>query len=124
MSRKELCHHGLNVEHWCAIERIEFCNVKLGAFHSDNATDRGADAIGAILATLRENSDDWPGGIVAWMAGAHDDRRRIQFVEVKQDFDVRELVQPLQRLGLELIGKGDARLGASPEVILHAGTSG
>jgi hypothetical protein len=58
------------------------------------------------------------------MTCAHDDRRRIQFVEVKQDFDMRELVQPLQGLGLEIIRKGDARLGASPEVILHAGTSG
>ena len=76
------------------------------------------ETIRAVLAALSEDADRRPLRIVARMARAGDDLRRVDLVEVEQHFDVRELAQARQRVRRELRHELDARLLAAPEIVL------
>nr|WP_033158385.1 hypothetical protein [Methylomonas sp. LW13] len=69
---QELNHDGFDVEHWRAIDGIQFSDEKLRPFHTNHTADRAADAVWPILTTLREDAYGWPRAIVPRVARALD----------------------------------------------------
>jgi hypothetical protein len=117
LAREELNHDRLNIEHRRSIDCIEFGDEKLATFYPNNATNGAADSIGAILASLSEDANGWPGHIVPWVACTRDNFRRLDLVKDEQDLNVRELREALQGVGRELFGEYDARFLSTPEVV-------
>jgi hypothetical protein len=117
LAREQLDHDRLNIEHRRPVDCIELGDEKLATFYSNNATDGAADSIGAILASLSENANGWPGHIVPWVACTRDNFPRFDLVKDEQYLNVRELREALQSVGRELVGERDARFLSTPEVV-------
>lgn len=64
LSREELRHDWLDIEHWRSVNCIEFGNEQFDAFDTDNTADRATDSIGTVLSALREDTDGWPGCVI------------------------------------------------------------
>jgi hypothetical protein len=120
---EKLSHDRLDVEHRRSIYCIEFCYDQLGAFDSNDAADGAADSIGAILATLREDANGWPGCIVPRMPSTSNDLRWLDLMEEEQDFHMGKFGQPLQRFSRELFRKGDAGFLSTPKIIFRVRTN-
>ena len=90
-----------------------------GAFHSNDATDRATNSIRAGLSTVGKDTYGRPCVVVAWVTRPTDDIRRLYFVKVEKDLDVREIGQALKRFRREPFGKSNAGYLAAPEVVLH-----
>jgi hypothetical protein len=54
---QKLGHDWLDVEHWRSVDRVKLGDKELSAFDSDYTADRAPDAIGPVLASLREDPD-------------------------------------------------------------------
>lgn len=116
---EKLCHDRLDIKHWRSVDCIELGNEQLGAFDSDDTTNGAANSIGTVLAALREDTNSRPRCVVPWMPSACNDLGRFDLMEEKEDFDMGELRQPLQRLSREPLGKGDAGFLSAPEVVFR-----
>jgi hypothetical protein len=79
-----------------------------------------AEQIRAVLAALAEDADQWPVRVATRMPRAGLDLLRRYAVEVEDHLDVREAVEPVQRLRPEALAvQLDHRLDTSPVVVLH-----
>jgi hypothetical protein len=81
LSREELDHHRLYVEHGRSVYRVEFGDIQRGALDSDHPTDSAPDAIGPVLASLGEDADCWPFLIVSRVPRTSDRFGRLNLME-------------------------------------------
>jgi hypothetical protein len=80
-ARAQLAHAWLDVENGCPLDGVEARDVQAQPLHSIETADGRADAIRAVLASLCEDSDLRPFGVVPRMASTLLDYGRVDLVE-------------------------------------------
>ena len=122
--REEFGHHRFDIDHGRAIDSVELGNIEAGVFHAEYAADGASEAIGPVLAPLRENSYGRPVRIVPGMAGAGDDLRRFDLMKEEQDLDMGEFSDACESFGRKTPRELDAGFLSAPEVVLRVGANG
>jgi hypothetical protein len=97
--RTELAHIGLDIEHGRPVVGIQAAHANGSSIDGNDRTPRYTDSIRPSRAALCEDSDLRPCRIVARTA-----RRSLDFifgdaVEEKNNLEVRECIEPGERLG-------------------------
>src|SRR5258705_13481239 len=116
-AREELRHHGFDVHYGRAVRGVEPFDFERPAPPGDETNDGGAKQVGPPAASLGENADARPRGIAARMSRAARDLALVGAVEDEEDLRVRELLEPVERLGIERVRELDAALDAVPVVV-------
>jgi hypothetical protein len=119
-SGQELLPDGLEVEDGRALNGIEFRHMEASPVEAHHTAEGAGNVIGTILASLREDSDGRPVGVVAGVASSTHDFALLHLIEAG-DFDVTERVGALERLGFQGLSQDDARLRAAPIVVDRLG---
>jgi ubiquinone/menaquinone biosynthesis C-methylase UbiE len=120
-ARQELLHDRLDVDHGCALDRVELGDAQATVGAADDAHDRRADAVRAVLATLREDADLRPRGVVARVAAARDDLLGRHAIEDVEDLGVREVLDAVEARRIHAGGELDHRRAAAPVVVFGLG---
>lgn len=95
LSRQELGHHGLNVQHGRHVDGIQFSNEYPSAFSACQSTDRATNAIGSILPALSKYAHWRPLRVVSWMPGSRGDLCVGDLVKEVNDFNLGEFCKAL-----------------------------
>src|SRR5215469_4761632 len=89
-ARGEAGEIGLDVEHGRAVDGVEAFHFQRMTRNHHDAAHRDADAVGTVLAALREDADLRPVGASARMARAFDDLVVLHAVEDVDDLRMGE----------------------------------
>src|SRR5512139_269242 len=116
---QEFLHDGFDVQHRRSVNRIELRDMQRTAIALQYAHDGTADAIGTVLAALREDPDTRPRGVVARMSSPAHDLPRIHLIEIEDDLRVRERVDPQERIGVEPVCQDDRGVDPTPVIVAH-----
>ena len=84
----ELCDVGLDVQHGCAVDGVEFANENVKAVDAFDFAGRDADAIRPVFGALREDADDREVGAIARVTRRGENFFESDAVENEDDFEV------------------------------------
>ena len=115
---QKLLHHRFQVEHGGTVDRIQFTDEQHVGLHANDPANGAADAVGAILAPLRKDTNGRPRRIVARMTCREHDFRCWDLVKQEKHLDMRKIRKSLQCLRGKWIRQRNAGLFATPIVIL------
>lgn len=122
ISREELGHHRLDIQHWGAIDGVELGNIESCAFGTEHPANRAPQAIRPVLPTLRKNPHPWPAWIISRVTRTGHNLVRIRSMEVEKDFDMGKIGDAQERIGRELLRESDVRFPLTPEIVFRMGT--
>ena len=117
-ARQELAHNRLDVDHRRSVDRVQPLDGQLQTFNTQHMADSHAEAIGTVLAPLRENAGQRPIFATSWVARASLYLLFRYPVEQEDDLGMAKRIQPRQRVSLDFcrvqLDRGSA---ASPIVV-------
>ena len=96
---KEFSKHGLDVQDGRAIQGIQTLHRQRQVLNGEQSADGCGNSVGSPLRPLSKNADFGPLHIASGMPASGDDRAFIYAVQVKQNLDMGELREAVQRLG-------------------------
>jgi hypothetical protein len=121
LAGKEFPENWFDIEHWRSVKGIKSLDRQRPIVTAKKPADRQADLVGAIPGALGEDPDYGPGLISARMSRPATDRLRLHLIHEENYFEMREILDPVQRLLGEFGRQGDRRNNRSPVIILVLG---
>ncbi|CAM5367653.1 hypothetical protein SVIRM249S_01941 [Streptomyces viridochromogenes] len=116
-AREHLLEHRYYVNHERAVISIEIGDMQVVPFNAKQAWERRGESSWPSVVVVHEGPCGWPGRIVARAASVQCDVVGRPEVKKPSDLDVRELLDPLQRLQRKLRMQPDDRFRPALEVV-------
>ena len=97
-ARQELVHHRFQIDHRSAVDRVQSLDLDRQPTDGHQSAGRDADPVRPHLRPLGQDADRRPVGIAPRVPRAGLDRGVIDLVEDEDDLDVREAIEPGDRV--------------------------